>query len=94
MLNNIEELFKKIKYYLNDDEKNNCGLYIYTPKGFTKYKSCLKKENLSLVIKIKENRKDTIIQALKLLSSKSIITNDNNYYVVIEINKGKNFKKV
>ena len=91
MENNIEELFEKLKCYLNDDEKNNCGLYIFTPKGFTEYKSYYKKETLSLGVKIKENRKKTIIQVLKQLISNYKITNDNKYYAVIEINKDKNY---
>lgn len=91
MRNNIEKLYERIILNLNEDEKNHCGLYVYTVHGFTEYKKYHSKETLSLRLKIKENRKNILLQILENIDIEYKISNDNKYYMVIEINKEKNY---
>lgn len=91
MKNDIEELYERIKEELNDNEKNNSGLYIYTSNGFVEYKTNYNKDTLSIRIKIKENRRKNILLILEKLKLSYRITNDNKYCVVIEINKNRNY---
>ena len=90
-MNEIEKLYERIIENLNEDEKKYSGLYIYTPKGFAKYKKYHSKETLSLRLKIKENRKNDVLQILEEIALKYIVTNDNKYYMILEINKDKNY---
>lgn len=91
MGNDIEKLYEKMKEELNENERENSGLYIYTPNGFVEYKTYYNKDTLSIRIKIKENRRSSILQILEKLNLNYKIINDNKYYVVIEINKNRNY---
>lgn len=90
-MNEIEVLYEKIVEKLNYNEKNSCKLYIYTPNGFIEYKKYYSKDTLSLAIKIKENRNQVLLEILNQLKIKYILTNENKYYTVIEIQKDKNY---
>ena len=91
MDNNIETLYKELFENLNEEEKEHSKYLIYTPNGFVQYKECYKKDTLSLNIRIKENRKQDILNILKDLNVNYKITNENNYYIVFEIIKEKNY---
>lgn len=91
MGNDIEKLYERIKEELNENERDNSVLYVYTPNGFVEYKTYYNKDTLSIRIKIKENRKRNILQILEKLNLNCKIINDNKYYVVIEINKNRNY---
>lgn len=87
----VEKLYEKIKEKLNEDEKNNSGLYIYVSSTFIEYKTEYSKDTLSIIIKIKENRKNNIIQILENLYLNYKIIIENKYYIVIEILENKNY---
>ena len=89
--NDIEKLYEKMKEELNENERENSGLYIYTPNGFVECKTYYNKDTLSIRIKIKENRRSSILQILEKLNLNYKIINDNKYYVVIDINKNRNY---
>lgn len=91
MKNDIGELYERIKEELNENERNNSELYIYTSNGFVEYKMNYNKDTLSIRIKIKENRRKNILLILEKLKLSYRITNDNKYCVVIEINKNRNY---
>lgn len=91
MKNDIGELYERIKEELNENERNNSELYIYTSNGFVEYKTNYNKDTLSIRIKIKENRRKNILLILEKLKLSYRITNDNKYCVVIEINKNRNY---
>lgn len=90
-MDNIEEIYQEIFNNLNEDERENSEYLIYVRNGFVPYKEYHRKDTLSLNIKIKENRKQEIINILKKLNVKYNIKNENNYYIIFEIIKGKNY---
>jgi len=90
-MNEIEKLYGIIMAKLNEVERKYSELYIYTPKGFAEYKRYHSKETLSLVLKIRENRKTNVLQILVGLDVKYKITSDNKYHSILEINKDKNY---
>lgn len=91
MYNEIETIYRNILEKVNKEEKKYSEYYIYTPNGFTKYEKYLNKKNLSLNLKIKENRKERIIEILKDLHIDYKISNDNKYYMIVELKKECNY---
>lgn len=90
-MNEIEKLYERIIKKLDENERKYSQLYVYTPKGFAEYKKYYSKETLSLRVKIKENRKNIVLQILEEIDVEYKITNDNKYYIILEINKDKNY---
>ena len=88
---NIEEIFDKILKRINEVERKHSEYWIYTQKGFTKYEKYYKKDCLSLNIKIKEKRKQDFIDILNELNINYKITNDNKYYIVLELKPNYNY---
>ena len=90
-MNKIEKIYEVILKKLNENERKYSELYIYTPQGFAKYNKGWNKETLSLRVKIKENREINVLQIIEGIGIKYKIANDNKYYIVLEINKDKNY---
>lgn len=91
MKDEIKVIYENIIEKLNEEEKKHSNYLIYTENGFIKYEKVYKKQNLSLNIKLKANRKDTFISILDELNLEYKISNDNKYYMVIELKQNKNY---
>lgn len=87
----VEIIYNKIIEKLNEEEKKYCNYLLYTENGFIKYGKAYKKDTLSLQIKLKSNRKDIFFNILDELNINYKISNEDKYYMLIELKQNKNY---
>lgn len=86
----IENIYKSILKELNQEESSYAEFGVYQSNSFIKNMVDNTKDNLSLNLKIKENRKQSVVDVLNRLS-KGHIVEENKYKIVYEIKKEKNY---
>lgn len=86
----IENIYKSILKELNQEESNHAEFGVYQSNSFIKNMVDNTKDNLSLNLKIKENRRQSVIDVLNKLSKGHIVA-ENKYKIVYEIKKEKNY---
>lgn len=90
-MNNIEEIYKKILKELNREERESSEYFIYVEGCFIRYRKCYAKNTLSLLLKIKENRKNEIDRILEKLDIDYKIVKENSWRKQIELVENKNY---
>lgn len=86
----IENIYRSILRELTPEESKHAEFGVYQIDEFIKNKFDCMGDNLSLHLKIRENRKQKVVDILNKLSYGRIVW-DNTYRMVYEIKKGKNY---
>lgn len=86
----IKDIYKSILKELNQEESSHAEFGVYQSNNFIKNTVGNTEYNSSLNLKIKENRKQSVVDVLNKLS-KGHIVEENKYKMVYEIKKGKNY---
>lgn len=87
----MNKLYEIIISKLNKEEQNTCEYLVYENDEFLPYNKKQKKDNLCLNVKLKINRFNDFTSILDTLNIEYKVTNDNEYYKILELNEKKNY---